>query len=308
MPKRVAKKLYALYESSPLFKYVAAPFLLVAVPMLVTSFYANPNVGDFVKQNVPLLAGFMKDNAGLMVILVGVYSTIFLGLAKWVMHKANHNDIKFDDLLILMKGIDKVVGAKQLRFEKCSENWEDTDAAKLFCVITQPSQQIQLLGVEICNLFNALDTKKVNIQVLVAEIEANQVKNVVAFPTDQAINCELKVLNNKNSSFMTALKKKDIIVVQDVAKESVKEKSRMFELNPDNADQKGSLICYPILFKNTVVYVVSIFADQSEYFRNSNQQIYDFMLEPFGLRIKMEHSLLLLKGKVCGQYNCKDIS
>ena len=96
---------------------------------------------------------------------------------------------------------------------------------------------------------------------------------------------------------MVALKAGRMVIVEDCKKEAKTKRKRKFEPIPGSKDNEGSILCYPVRYgyAKTYPYVISIFADTSGVFQESNRRYYEWVLKLFKHRIALEHSLKILK-------------
>jgi hypothetical protein len=238
------------------------------------------------------------------------YPALILAVARGVIRRANSNVMTVDWFYPLNAALDRVVGFKERRFSDCVAKADNFAKETAFCNLTQPVTQIGELVYAICEFFNAAreedDTPNERgrlIRVLLAEISDGQVICVpVNYPEDdpkpgsQAINA----LNSPYSTIQTAIRQRRMVIVSSITSELKKPSdSRIIVETGNRDDTTGSLICYPVFYNDKAVFVISVHCDEDGYFSNEKYDLYEHSLDRFGLRLRLEYSLLLMKEALC---------
>jgi putative methionine-R-sulfoxide reductase with GAF domain len=109
---------------------------------------------------------------------------------------------------------------------------------------------------------------------------------------DESTPTSIDVVNKPNSTASTALKKKDIVTVADSTQKRVK-------FIPDAARDIKSIICYPIIEKSSVVYMICVSSKKKDVFNRENEDRNKSTLDIFAKRIKLEEYLKTIKEVQC---------
>lgn len=303
---RFCKWLAAIY-SKWVVRTIIVPLALVVPPAVITTLYTNESVKGFLRVNLPDIFNFIApighENVLWFNFFVLVYPAIFVAVGAWIAHKAESNGLSVTGLLALLTSLDQIVGVKNTRFEKHLSNTKLTKETA-FEAITDPMIQISEIVRSICDFFNATRNEKSKplIRVTLAVMKGRKITDLpVFFPTDEPIRSSIASLNSPKSAIVTAAKTKQLVLVSDISKElALPESKRKFVDTGNVVDNAGSIICYPIRTSSGVSYVVSIHCEEPGYFKNEFKDLYEHSLQRFALRMSVEHSLLLMKEKLCG--------
>lgn len=288
-------------------RIIFVPLLLVLPPAAITALYSNEELKGFLKVNVPgvynYIAPIGHDHVLLFNVIVVVYPAIFLALGAWIAQKAESSSLSVTGLLSLLTSLDHVVGVKNGRFEK---HLSDPHLTKenAFEEITNPMLQISEIVRAICDFFNSTRNAKSKplIRVTLAVMKNRKIDELpIWFPTDKPIRSSKASLNSPKSAIITAAKTKHMVLIPDISKELAQpEFKRKFADTGNDVDNTGSIICYPVRTSSGVPYVVSIHCEEPGYFKAEFKELYERSLERFALRMSVEHSLLMMKEKLCG--------
>lgn len=301
---RFCRWLFERYKG-PWTQYFFAPVTLGLPPTFITTFYGNQAFKAVVAGFAPTVETALSTHVLPAIVFAFLYPAILLGFAKSVVKQVDSRGLNVDGLLALVQSIDEVVGCKGTRFAEYAKNPGKLTRETAFCTITQPLTQMAELARAICSLFNATRTSKNRnlIKVTMAVIENGQVTRIpIHYPQDEPVLASIEVLNGRNSSILTAYRNKKIVVIESIKNELQKPVSkRRFVDAGNDGDNTGSLICYPVLHSetDTIPYVISIHCDEDKYFKNQFSELYQHSLQRFALRLSLEHSLYLLKEKLC---------
>lgn len=281
-------------------QYFIAPLLLSLPPLFLTKYVDNAKFHADVSAKFPDIAEFLDRYYLLPIILGSVYTGIVLAFAKSIMQRVNTRGLNTDGLLILIKTLDGIVGLKDKRFGEHYKKRDQFTKQKLFCEITQPHKQISEIVRGIWQLFDVEKSKGTNnlIRVVLAEIRNGQIIDTsLYFPTDEPVTAPIEVLNNDNSSLLTAYKTKKIVIIPNIKEELKKAPAKRKYVAAETDDDDGSLICYPVVHNPTkeIPFVISVHCDEKNYFKKEFSEIYKHSLQRFALRLSLEYSLLLIK-------------
>ena len=198
-------------------------------------------------------------------------------------------------LEILSEGFTGIVCDKTVEFDK-HYNKPEINNECIFRAITNPIIRIQNL---IYKLHYFLKITNSNLNFLVRMAKMKDDKPVDWFkhnaPPEKRPRTVIRELDFENSALRLCIKEREIIIIEDVEKESKKENPR-FKIT--QKDQKGSLICYPVYHIETETHpYVIIISTPSVFFKETKKEYYEWILELFAVRIKLEHSLSLIREK-----------
>lgn len=287
-------------------QYLMAPLLLTVPPVLLTKYVDNEKFHTYIKNNFPYTAEFLDEYYLFSIVLAAFYTFFILAIAKSILKRANANGLDIDGLLILIKTLDGIVGQKDKRFGDYYKRRKEFTKDNLFCEITQPENQISEIVRGIWQLFEAEKSKSTHnlIRVVLAEIKNEKIIDTsLYFPSDEPVIVSLEVLNNENSTLLTAYRLKKLIVIPNIQEELSKTESKSKYIAAGTDDDFGSLICYPIVHNptKTIPFIISIHCDEKNYFKKEFSDIYRHSLQRFALRLSLEYSLLLIKEDYCGK-------
>lgn len=306
---RINKFAYAIHKfwgRSFWVRWILAPSITGILPSITLAYFSNRAFGNTVKQWSPAFSGWFDGHAWVILLLVFIYPTLLLAFARFVVHRVNANEISPDTLLSLIAILDRIVGCKAKRFGDFVKQLAGTNASTTqevaFEAITQPKTQIVEITRGVCELFNVLQTDakpKTLIKVVLVEIKNKKIiGSPLFFPEDEPVRTQIKVLNNPESTVMTALKTKKIVIIESTHKEAQKSHGRRYVPGDnDDGETDGSLICYPIRHDstNSIPYVLSIHSDVPGFFTKQSSELYKHLLGRFEHRISLEYSLVKIK-------------
>jgi len=301
---RFCRWLFERYKS-PWVQYMVAPVVIGLLPLFITTFYGNQAFKSVIVKYMPAIATVLTNQVLLAIAFAFFYPAILLAFAKSVVKRVDSRGLRVDGLLALVASIDEVVGCKGTRFAERAKNPGNLTKENAFCTITQPRTQIAEIVRAICSLFNALRTSKNHnlIKVTLAVIENGQIAEIpIHYPQDEPVLAAKDALNNRSSTILTAYRSRKIVVIDSIGNELQRPaRKRRFVDAGSAEDNVGSLICYPVIHSETrsIPYVISIHCDEDKYFKSIFSDLYEHSLQRFALRLNLEHSLYLLKEKLC---------
>jgi len=208
---------------------------------------------------------------------------------------------------LILGALDQIDGHKMGRFGSlAAETMSATVAVNpdgIFQTITQPSAQIAAIINGIYLVFR-LDAEATDPQdtgaicVTLARLKKNQFnKFEVWVPQHKAPNSSLQELRNRDSAIEQAAAARSPVIISDIARELRKPGAKRFCKGAPGSSDEGSIIAYPVIHQPTgdVPYVITIRSQHPGQFTPRLRDRYSILLEPFALRISIEHSLALLK-------------
>jgi hypothetical protein len=148
--------------------------------------------------------------------------------------------------------------------------------------------------------FDAIDKTDVSFKVTIASIsDGVPIEWFYYTPQSEPPRTPMDVLQNPNSSICRAISTRRMVIIEDFKAEAEKGKDGYYAVESDAEIDNGSLICYPIFDprRGTVPYVLTVVADKKKHFLKQKKPIYQWVVERFVVRIKLEHHLEELKQK-----------
>ena len=301
---RACRYLDGLYQRGWV-RIIVAPAVVAVPPWIVTQVLDRQQFNDAIAAASPGLAAFLTKYYVLFFLFASIYSWLILALGQAVGRRVASRNVTTEQLLSLSATIDNVVGHKLERFDRVARDTESggLTAQTAFCSITQPTVQIAELMRGIADHFNAMRPGRNQlIRVSLAEIEADKLARIpIFFPKDEPIRSSVEELGKPNSTIMTAVRTRRIVIVESVQKELKKVRNPAFVDTGVGDDNAGSIICFPISLPNSkqIVFVISVSCDEEGYFKKALADVYFHILQRFALRVNLEYSLLQLKEKLC---------
>lgn len=305
----VAFAIHKFWGHSVWVRWGLAPLITGVIPVLTVAYFSNRVFSEIVKLRYPVFSAWVDANAWIILVSAFIYPTLLIAIARFVMHRVNSNGINQDVLLSLIATLDRIVGCKAKRFggyvNTLGQAKKDGVVDKPFETITQPTMQIAEITRGVCELFSVLfgDVKpRTLIKVVLAEVSHNKVVNLpVFFPEDEPPRTSLKILNKPESTIMTALRTKKMVIIDSTKRESQKKRGRKYVAGEEDGNNPDcSLICFPIRHDptNSIPFVLSIHSDEVGVFNKANSELYEHLLGRFERRISLEYSLIKIKEEV----------
>jgi len=306
----IAFRCYKIWSSSFWIRWVLAPIATGVLPALTFAYYKFSAISDYVHKEASWLSNWLDSDAFFILIAIFIYPTALLAFARFVVNRVNSTGVNQDVLLSLVATLDQIVGCKAERFGKYAaelkNNGKNDGIENTFEVITQPITQIAEITRGIYTLFNTLMAERrprVLVKVVLAVVKDKKISELpIYFPQDEQPGTSIQILNHPNSTMMTALNTKKMVIIESTRKESRKKIGRKFVASDEeDQDSDCSLICFPIRhkFTNTVPFILSIHCDEGGIFnKNEHSQLYEHLLGRFESRICLEYSLMLIKEEV----------
>jgi hypothetical protein len=299
--------------------------LVGAPPIFVANYFQSSDFANNVKTQFPPIAAILGNNALIWIPLSIFWSFLLTEIKNHLVARMNIEPEGWGNApQIILKALDSVVGHKEQRFSNHLRKTLDLlkrgkapEPGSIFNEITQPSAQFHRLTQSIYDVFYLLCHKPgeqpENLKVNLAWVEKGQLKNIFChYPANHPVRSSISALNNCGSGMKTAYKNRKILVVESIKDASESKGGGFVITDTARADEDGALICFPIELPpidGEVALVISIFYPRRGVFEKRYCKKYVAILEPFALRLKLEFSLLSLKGLVeNGQTNSEAIA
>ena len=300
---KACKKLTPIFEKWWA-RYIFGPLLVSIPPALALGYLRLPKVRAYLDGILPVpLGSFLATHEVQLFFLAVFWSYALVALYGAVQGCAKASEeIDTVGLLALFETIEKVVGAKADRFEAATRTLAaNASAGDVFSVITQPDQQIALLGAGLHGFFESLE-KEVAFKVSIAAITDGKPTEWFYYaPPSDPPRTSIETLRRPESAICQAVRRKDLVIVEDFHEELRKgsEKARYVTENTNDCDE-GSLLCYPLLRGKSgkIPLVVTVVADRKGYFSHKKRQLYIWILKRFAVRMQLELHLQSLKERV----------
>lgn len=295
-------------------KHIIIPVITV-IPFAVINFQIKASSGK--DGAAPPNASFWSDLPGYaseypyMAIIISAVYLIFVNaivnkLVEFKSVREEEGGVSQKELLKLFEVLEVIVAQKSRRFGNASSellaaNGRASTPAEVFKAITQPNEQIALLIYGLYAFFDAIDKKGVSFKVTIVKIENGKpVDWLFHYPEDPPPSTEMVRLQSKESSISSCLAKKKILVVDSISDELSKAGGRRYIARISGESEEGSLLCYPVAhrYTNDIPYVITVVADQDGYFSSDKAKLYEWVFKHFAVRICLEQSLLVIKGRV----------
>jgi hypothetical protein len=209
---------------------------------------------------------------------------------------------------LILRALDEIDGNKMARFGNLAADTQSATIAvnpdAIFQTITQPSIQIAAIISAIYLVFR-LDAEATDPQntgalcVTLARLKKSQFEKFeVWVPQTQAPSSSRQHLRRKESAIERAATTRKPVIVNDIARElKRKHGEKRFCAGAPGSSEDGSIIAFPVFHQptNDVPYVITIRSQHPGHFVPRLRDRYAILLQPFVIRISIEHSLALLK-------------
>jgi hypothetical protein len=206
-----------------------------------------------------------------------------------------------------LRALDEIDGNKMGRFGNLAADTLSPTVAvnpdAIFQTITQPTTQITAIVNAIYLVFR-LDAEATDPQdtgaicVTLARLKKGQFDRFeVWVPQHQAPNSSRQHLRRRDSAIERAAAARQPIIITDLGRELRKRGDKRFCRGAPGSSEEGSIIAYPVFHQptNDVPYVITIRSQHLGHFIPRLKERYAILLQPFVIRISIEHSLALLK-------------
>ena len=237
---------------------------------------------------------------------VGVLLLAFGG--GWIRKKfIDLDELTAKEYGLILRSLDEIAGNKMGRFGSLAADTFSATAAvdpdAIFQTITQPGTQISSLLNGIYLVFRldaeaAEPNSSATICVTLARLHKGQFIDFEAWvPQHQPPTSKTRLLKNRESAIFYCATQRKPLIIGDLSKELKKRTGRRFAQGAPGSSEEGSIIAYPVIHQatNSVPYVITVRSQNRNHFSPRLKERYRILLQPFALRISIEHSLAVLK-------------
>lgn len=234
-------------------------------------------------------------------------------LKKTVSEKISAYEEKFKRLkerAVFENFVRAVIREKSNRFlgfirSHTSAEIKKKDVNYIFDTITQPSEQINIILINISQYFERYfipEDEKINVTIMVPD--GRKLKFYAYVEPPKSLGEEQNYFGYGISAAGRSWAAEDMVIVEDIEAEKEKGKSdRVYTIaKRDWTDEKGSLICFPVFdleipngVENNLIYVVNIKSSKANTFLQKDKAHYEDILQGFAERIVLENRLLKIK-------------
>jgi hypothetical protein len=247
------------------------------VPALITIFYTVNSFKDAIRKFLKTNNIYDQIKSKEILIIIVFYVIVPFGIAIYNFVKQTSTDTTAtDELTALLVHISNTVEEKSKRYysPQFSANRNIKDVIK-------PNIQILEIKKNITSYFQTIykdSTIKSNIFI-------NKNGSLVTAFHDEPTTVSMKVINRKDSTAITALTQKKMIIIPDTVRPGIP-----FFPGDSSESTIKSIICYPIIIKSKVKYIISLTSKKST-FKKDLREKYKYVLDEFSKRILLESFL-----------------
>lgn len=301
----VKKAHYHISEISqkPIIKHFIGPIIFLLPVAIITSAMLGKLGNEIPSSRITSYINCMTAlpyPRTIAITILFIYGCLTNFVVAWIREHAPQTDGLSKDILMgLITSINGIVELKAKRMGDCAHNIGDMKKGKtIFLKITQPGKQLFLLITALRTIFEKIDPKTY-FRICLFEVKNDKLSGVYYYaPDDDAPKTPLTTLSQSESTIMSSIRDRKMIIIEDIQKELKKDKSRQY-VRGTTEKEPGSQLCYPIVDrKNNVIYVVAINGDRKRCLELSKKKLYSWVIAHIVLRIKLENSLLKLKESV----------
>ncbi|NHQ86706.1 hypothetical protein HA050_11315 [Iodobacter sp. HSC-16F04] len=286
---------------------IISPIFITIPPAITLLYYTKNPAKDWIVKNSPPLSQFLNEHAATMLLFSVLWLPIWQRVRDFIKYAGSSPiEVSAKNVTLLLAAFENIVAFKNKRFSDAARQIISgkSDAESIFNLITQPESQIEETVQQIYTYFVAFDPLS-KYKINLAIIDNSEVKLIkFYYPRTAEVRTPIDILNNENSGIRIAARTGKMVIIEDVEHEQSAPKAR-YVTSPDIETKPGSLICYPIKsgINSKVVFVVSIFCETPKKFKEDKEfkKYYNELLKHFGVRLTLEHNLLVLKGAVNAQ-------
>lgn len=286
----------------PYIRFGVAPLFLLGIPTLFFFYYTEEFVKNLVIKHDTsgYIVTFLDDYSVLVFVISILLLYLYNALPNIVSYfKDSISKLTVPMLLTLKECLEQVVISKADRFNtevsKCKD--KPLEDGEIFNAITNPKQQLIALTYALYEFLNGI-ADDIDFKVRIVQINDNTPVGWISHaPQHKPPHTDISVLQRADSAVNACLNSRSLEVIDDIEKEASKPRDSRYVMGHTNVDdEKGSLLCYPVAHSTTdcYPYVITVSADKP-YFREKEKELYRWILDQFALRIRLEHSLLILK-------------
>ena len=288
-------------------KFFIKPIVFTLVPWLLLK--VSP--GSTIEQGLRKIHGgavdFLLAN-NLQVIVATLFIVWFLQwLIEWIRSHSFPKMWVYRDLISALDLLNFAVDQKEYFIDdvlKNGDSWTKLSIKKKFQKTSKPDQQLHFLTSAVKKFFEEYVHNRLSASISVS-VDLIRVENGKACgwesssPTVMNRKTNVKDLRQPNSTATIAIQNRACVIISSTRKELKLGESGRFYAKAINSASDGSLICYPITDNITdeVIYILSVYANSAKVFHEDNLHLYQWMLDKFAIRIRLEYKLLKVKEK-----------
>lgn len=229
-------------------------------------------------------------------------------LGTWLKKSfAQIDDLTTKEYGLVLRAINEASGHRLKRLGKLEDELQRSPekhaAHDFFAEVVNPEEQIVelLWGVYIVfqlEIDTAYPGERHLLRIALARMRNKRFEDFVSWlPESRRPSSSEEELGRKECALSCAAETKQIVIVSDIAKElRKKHRHRRFTKGSAGSSGEGSIIAYPIIgSRGDVPYVLSIRSDKTKHFKQSMKPRYRILLDPFSIRLAIEHSLTVIR-------------
>lgn len=277
------------------FKYILS-FFLFGIPFFLLDLCTNAGLRDFLKEkSTSEVKDFFDSNFWwfyLATAAISFLGTRLYSLANYLDKKSIFSDVNIASLNIVWE---QLVDNKRNRFDQLLTSKKYTKQMSkedIFNEITRPDQQFLAIAQLLHDYFH--NSFKHAYKVRILQIENKKAYQwLAATPPGPVTDCAK--LNEPKSTISHCIKKKKMIIIENIADEIQKNDSHYF-ITHDIKEEKGSLICIPCYCekKRDFATIVIIWCDEKYFFKERERGRIETITKQIEARIKLEQNLYIL--------------
>lgn len=279
-------------------------------PYVVNSFFGSDRFAAAMALKHPTIHGILSNNIFVFVALAGVWVLALDWIKSRLKSLLSPEPVGWEKApIFILKALDQIVGHKVSRVDnflrkdlaKQHLNGETPSLTTMLEITTKPTAQINRIVESIWQIFQEFiatsQNRKADVKVTLAILEKGAIQGFMCnFPSHLGVKSSFEELNNSKSSFQTAYRKNQMVVISSTLDESEKADGNFVATSASDLKQDGSIICVPIQTADpAVTFVLSIFFPERGIFDKKYRDAYAQILDSFILRIKLEYSLEFMR-------------
>lgn len=204
----------------------------------------------------------------------------------------------------LLDAMDNVVAAKMKHLGNSTASLTGRFICEVFDKITQPDDQMKYLAQALLTFFDkCIADKDAGEKFEVVLGEMDQKGQLVKFrqiePPSTNIRITESELRRPDSGFSTAARTMEVVLIEDVMKESRKSPGKRRYYIPAGRTKEGSALCYPVYHQHLrrVVFVISVFSFKVGRFVDDikTRNMWTAAMQSFAIRLSLEYTLDKIK-------------
>jgi hypothetical protein len=279
------------------------PFLYSLGPIIGSiAFEWNP-AQEFIKNNIYKdFDKWIQQHTGFALFLIIFWVPLLYILGR-IAGKFLNESINIDWLIATLETLDLPVKSKKSRFGQFIVNFLNNNPngsrKDIFREITKPKKQFERLISGLYQIFKSICNDDVRIVIFIYQNQDNpSLSYFISWPEENPLS-DPKELLTDNSCVISCIKRKELVIVEDIDKELKKPQNKRRFVITSSKRNKGSILCFPIddsfLRQINTILVISIYCRRPFSFYNSKRDGYKEILRRFADRILIEYYLWLIR-------------